>query len=132
MLVQCKEERYVLHRVLRREGEEFFLRGDAQEQREGPFIEGDVLGKVVVSYRNGSCRVMDRGPWHFARRDMGPVRASGALALVVGSPGTRKRKGDAAATTAGVNLPRVRQALPSGKLSCAWLDRLTSRLCVRR
>ena len=43
-----------------------FYAESAQEQREGPFIEGDVLGKVVVSYRNGSCRVMDRGPWHFA------------------------------------------------------------------
>jgi signal peptidase len=66
VLVQCKEERYVLHRVLRRADDEFFLRGDAQEQWEGPFTRGDVLGKVVLSYRNGHRRVMDCGPWRFA------------------------------------------------------------------
>jgi hypothetical protein len=33
---------------------------------------------------------------------------------------------------AGFVSPRVRQALPSGKLSCAWLGRLNGKLCVRR
>ena len=60
-------ERYVLHRIVREDGRvAFFIRGDAQERWEGPFTRGDVLGKVVLSYRNGSPRVMDCGPWHLA------------------------------------------------------------------
>jgi hypothetical protein len=66
VLVQRTEERYVLHRVLQRADDAFFLRGDAQEYWEGPFTRGNVLGKVVLSYRNGSPRVMDSGPWRLA------------------------------------------------------------------
>jgi hypothetical protein len=66
VLVQCKEERYVLHRVLRRADGVFFLRGDAREDWEGPFTRQDVLGQVAVSYRNGRRCVMDGGPWRFA------------------------------------------------------------------
>ena len=59
-------ERYVLHRVVRRDGAEIFLRGDAQEQWDGPFTAGDVLGTVVVSYRDGRRRAWDRGLWRLA------------------------------------------------------------------
>ncbi len=58
--------RYRVHRVVRLEGDRFFLCGDAQKQWEGPFTRRDVLGKAVVSYRHGRRRVMDCGPWRFA------------------------------------------------------------------
>lgn len=66
VLVQCTEERYVLHRVARVEGEALFLRGDAQRHCEGPFTPRDVLGRVTTSYRNGHIRVLDRGAWRLA------------------------------------------------------------------
>lgn len=66
VLAQCTEERYVLHRVVRKAGDTLFLSGDAQQQWEGPFTLPDILGKAIVSYRNGSPRVIDCGQWHLA------------------------------------------------------------------
>lgn len=67
LLVQyASVDRHVVHRVVGIEGDAFFLRGDAQKHREGPFTRGDVLGRVVLSYRNGHRRVMDCGTWRFA------------------------------------------------------------------
>ena len=66
VLLQCSEERYVLHRVVRIEGDGFFLRGDTQQHCQGPFTQSDVLGKVIVSYRNGRARALDRGAWRLA------------------------------------------------------------------
>jgi hypothetical protein len=65
-LVQCSEDRYVMHRVVRIEGDGFFLRGDAQQHCQGPFTQSDVLGKIIVSYRNGRARALDRGIWRLA------------------------------------------------------------------
>jgi hypothetical protein len=56
----------VLHRVVRVTGEGLFLRGDAQEDREGPLAPGDVLGKVTLCYRHGHARAVDRGGWRLA------------------------------------------------------------------
>jgi signal peptidase I len=68
VLVQCEPdgERYVLHRLVRVEGEKLFIRGDAQEHCEGPFASGDVLGRVTRSYVNGRVRRFDSGFWRFA------------------------------------------------------------------
>ena len=68
VLVRCpgSVERYVLHRVVRIRGHEFLLRGDAQQSCEGPFRQNDVLGKVIVSYRNGRVRAHERGAWRLA------------------------------------------------------------------
>ena len=68
VLVQCGPEReqYVLHRVVRVDGETLFLRGDAQEVCDGPFTRVDVLGRVTKSYHNGRVRRLDRGIWRFA------------------------------------------------------------------
>lgn len=59
-------DRYVVHRVVRVKGDAFFLRGDAQKYREGPFTRRDVLGQVVALHRNGRNRPMNRGRWRFA------------------------------------------------------------------
>jgi len=63
VLVQCaaEGERYVLHRVVRVEGEAFYLRGDCQRDCEGPFTGKDILGRAVLVYRNGRERRLDRG-----------------------------------------------------------------------
>lgn len=66
VLVQCPEERYVLHRVVRLEGDGFFLRGDAQTHCEGPFKRSDILGKVAKSFHHSSIRAHDRGTWRIA------------------------------------------------------------------
>jgi len=66
MLVRGLQERYVLHRVVRIEGDALFLRGDAQSGCEGPFTRRDVLAKVVMSYPNGRARALDRGVWRLA------------------------------------------------------------------
>ena len=67
LLVQYPSaDRYVVHRVVGIEGDAFFLRGDAQKHREGPFTRRDVLGKLVALYRNGRRRALDCGPWRFA------------------------------------------------------------------
>jgi signal peptidase I len=54
---------YVLHRVVRVNGEAFFLRGDAQPDCEGPFTPGDILGKVTRIYRHGRVHRLDHGIW---------------------------------------------------------------------
>jgi hypothetical protein len=59
-------ERYVLHRVVSVRGDMLFLRGDAQKDCEGPFGQGDVLGKVSKNYYHGGLRRLDRGIWRFA------------------------------------------------------------------
>lgn len=66
VLVQCSEERYVLHRVVRLEGDGFFLRGDAQANCEGPFKCSDILGRVTKSKHKGHIRTHDRGAWRIA------------------------------------------------------------------
>lgn len=65
VLLRCEpgEEGYVLHRVVRVQGETIFIRGDAQEDSDGPFAQGDVLGRVTKTYCNGRLRQLDRGIW---------------------------------------------------------------------
>jgi signal peptidase I len=67
VLAQCpttlEGERYVLHRIIRVQGEDFFLRGDAQNDCEGPFQQGDFLGRAIVVYRRGRAHRLDRGFW---------------------------------------------------------------------
>jgi len=67
VLAQCASvpegERFVLHRVIRVKGEEFFLRGDSQKDCEGPFMRGDLLGRATIVYRNGRAHRVDRGVW---------------------------------------------------------------------
>jgi len=66
VLLRCSEERYVVHRVMRMEGDAIFLCGDAQRHCEGPFTQRDVLGRVTLSQRNGHTRAHDRGAWRLA------------------------------------------------------------------
>jgi hypothetical protein len=56
-------EGYVLHRVVRVDGEAFLLRGDAQPDCEGPFTPGDILGQATRIYRHGRIHRLDRGIW---------------------------------------------------------------------
>lgn len=65
-LVQCSEDRYVMHRVVRVEGETLFLRGDAQLHCEGPFTFQNISGKVTMSLHNGFARTHNRGIWRLA------------------------------------------------------------------
>ncbi len=67
MILVCHlEDCYVLHRVVKIDGDEFFLRGDSQRDSEGPFTQRDVLGKAIVSYHRGRVRVFDCGAWRLA------------------------------------------------------------------
>lgn len=66
VLLRCSGERYVMHRVVRKEGDALFIRGDAQPRSEGPFAPRDVLGRISLSQRNGHTRALDRGVWRFA------------------------------------------------------------------
>jgi hypothetical protein len=66
VLVQCPEERYVLHRVVRLGSDGFFLRGDAQAHCMGPFKQSDILGRAAKSYHHGRIRAHDRGAWRIA------------------------------------------------------------------
>jgi signal peptidase I len=68
LLVQCGAERYVLHRLVRAEGGRLFIRGDAQLHCEGPFAQGDVLGRVAKVVSRGRVRRFDAGPWRLAGR----------------------------------------------------------------
>lgn len=67
VLAECASvpagERYVLHRVVRIEKESLYLRGDAQQEVEGPFRRQDVLGKVTRIYRRGRQYRLDHGLW---------------------------------------------------------------------
>jgi hypothetical protein len=65
VLAQSEEDRYVLHRVVRIEGDGVYLRGDAQKHREGPLPRQAVLGRAVTTSRHGRVRVLDRGVWHW-------------------------------------------------------------------
>ncbi len=56
-------ERCVLHRVVGKNGEAFFLRGDAQRDCDGPFFPGDLLAKGAARFRRGRGRRLDRGLW---------------------------------------------------------------------
>jgi hypothetical protein len=67
-LVRSEGDRYLLHRVRRADGDTIVLRGDARRREEGPFSRRDVLGRVIIAYRDGSVRVMDGGFWHVAGR----------------------------------------------------------------
>ena len=66
VLVQCPEERYMLHRVVRLGSEGFFLRGDAQAHCMGPFRRSAILGRAAKSYHHGRIRAHDRGAWRIA------------------------------------------------------------------
>ncbi|MHC1727797.1 MAG: S24/S26 family peptidase [Syntrophobacteraceae bacterium] len=70
VLVRCGSgsRRYVLHRVVRVKGEKHFIRGDAQQYCEGPFVQEDVLGRVTRQHIGGHVRRLDSGPWHHAGR----------------------------------------------------------------
>jgi ribosomal protein S18 acetylase RimI-like enzyme len=66
VLAQVPEGLYVLHRVVKVEGEAFFLSGDAQNHLDGPFTLRDALGRVTMIYHNGRARGLGRGVWRFA------------------------------------------------------------------
>jgi hypothetical protein len=67
VLVQCPEERYVLHQVVRIDGNAFFLCGYAQRRREGPFVHNALVARVVRVYRGRRTIALDRGLWRLAR-----------------------------------------------------------------
>ena len=60
--------RYVLHRLVRVKDGQLFIRGDAQRYCEGPFEQGDVLGRVTEVHSSGRVRRFDAGRWHLAGR----------------------------------------------------------------
>jgi len=64
VLAKCRQGRYVLHRVIRLEGNMFFLRGDAQRHLEESLTARDVLGRIDISYHHGRPRVLCSGVWH--------------------------------------------------------------------
>lgn len=66
VLAQSSADQYVLHRVVKIEGDSIFLRGDAQSHREGPFPSQALLALAVTASIHGDVRVLDRGGWHWA------------------------------------------------------------------
>jgi hypothetical protein len=66
VLLQCSEDRYVVHRVARLEDDTLFLRGDAQLHCEGPFTSDAVLGRVITAWHNDCPRALGRGVWRLA------------------------------------------------------------------
>lgn len=68
VLAQSPDKRYVLHRVIRIEGEVFFLRGDANLHVEGPFTVSDALGRVTTFYHRGRAHELNSGVWRLAGR----------------------------------------------------------------
>ena len=63
----AQEERYVLHRMVRKvSGTGFLIRGDAHTYTEGPFKEEAILGRVNSAWHRGRVRAMDRGLWRLA------------------------------------------------------------------
>lgn len=68
VLARCAEQRYVVHRTVRVDGDAVWLRGDGQPRGEGPLPRQNVHGKVVAVSHMGTTRVLDRGPWHAAGR----------------------------------------------------------------
>jgi len=66
VLAKSTSGNYFLHRIVKIERDAFFLRGDAQEDYEGPFARGDILGRVTTTYRKGHARALDCGIWRLA------------------------------------------------------------------
>lgn len=66
ILAQSREGHYVLHRIVRVEGDLFFLRGDAQKQCDSPYKLGDLSGRVTASVHNGHKRRHSRGLWRLS------------------------------------------------------------------
>lgn len=59
---------YVVHRVIRIKGDNFYLRGDAQTCFEGPLEIEKIFGKVIQSEHQGQIRKHSRGIWHILGR----------------------------------------------------------------
>jgi hypothetical protein len=66
VLAQPSAEHYVVHRVVRVQGESVWLRGDAQRHCEGPVQPHDILGRITRSHHHGRPRALDHGAWRFA------------------------------------------------------------------
>lgn len=66
VLAEASDGQYVLHRVVRADGELYFLRGDAQERDECAVRHGDLLGQATTVQRNGHIYALDRGAWKIA------------------------------------------------------------------
>lgn len=68
VLAKGSDGKFVVHRVVRVCGEECYLRGDAQDRRDGPIALKDLRGRVALSHHRGRVRRHGRGIWHFAGR----------------------------------------------------------------
>ncbi len=66
VLAESAAARYVVHRVVRVNGERVWLRGDAQTRSEGPIAPHDLLGIVTCGTHAGRSRTLDRGFWRLA------------------------------------------------------------------
>lgn len=56
---------YVLHRVLRKEREYFFMVGDAQQWIEGPLNPEQLIAKVTSVWRGNKCITCSTLSWRF-------------------------------------------------------------------
>lgn len=63
VLVQSLSGYCVLHRVVRLAEGSFFLAGDAQEGRDGPFDRNALVGRAVRVFRRRRAIILDRGLW---------------------------------------------------------------------
>jgi len=66
VLAQSPAGHYVLHRVVRIEGLAYFLAGDAQRAREGPFERSALVGQAVKVLRGRRTIALERGVWRLA------------------------------------------------------------------
>jgi hypothetical protein len=68
VLAESAAGHYVIHRIVHLMGDNVWLRGDAQAQREGPLSRQAVLGRAITTSRNGRVRALDRGGRRLAGR----------------------------------------------------------------
>lgn len=52
VLVEREKEEYILHRIIKKRKDCFYMMGDGQKMMEGPIYYKDIIGKVTVVWRD--------------------------------------------------------------------------------
>lgn len=66
VLLEKETDKYVLHRVVKIKDGNVYLRGDAQNNSEGPFNTKSIIGIAKLSFHKGNERNHLISYWHFA------------------------------------------------------------------
>ncbi len=77
VFVRRADGTYLLHRVVAVRGDRFYLRGDAQKGKEGPFSKDQLVGFVASVQRGGKLIRLESLPWRLTAllwSNMGPLK----------------------------------------------------------